>query len=210
MAEGLGTFVMVFCGTGAIIINDLSNNMIGHLGISITFGMIVMVMIYSIGNISGAHINPAVSIAFSLIKKLSLNDLFCYVSAQIIGAIGASLLLNGLFQHPSLGTTMPSDTIIQSFILESFLTFILMFVIISVSEDQELKKFTGIAVGATVLLEALFAGPISGASMNPARSLGPAIVSGELNCLWIYITAPVIGSCLAVICWKFLNSKKTQ
>jgi len=205
-AEAIGTYALVFCGTGAIIINDLSNGSVSHLGIALTFGLIVTVMIYSFGSISGAHINPAVTIAFSFTEIFNRKDLIPYIIAQIIGAILASATLKFLFQtHQNLGATIPAGDWSQSFILEIILTYFLMLVIIFVSQNKSVTQFTGIAVGATVALEALFAGPICGASMNPARSIAPAIVSGNVAELWIYILAPILGAVLASFTWKLMK-----
>lgn len=206
VAELVGTYALVFCGTGAIVINDISGGAITHLGIGLSFGLVVMIMIYALGSVSGAHINPAVTIAFSLTDRFDKKDLLPYMLAQITGGIMASATLVLLFsEHKTWGTTTPSDSVMQSFVLELILTFFLMMVIIFVSQNPDTTKFTGLAVGATVALEALFAGPICGASMNPARSIAPALMSGSLEHLWIYIAAPIIGSILAVFLWKYLK-----
>lgn len=206
LAEFIGAFALVFCGTGAIIINEQSG-VISHAGIAITFGLIVMVMIYAVGNISGAHFNPAVTIAFTVAKKFPLNQLSLYIIAQFGGALLASLILKFLFpENILLGTTLPSGTDLQSFVLEIILTFFLMFVIINVAHgSKEQGMFAGLAIGSTVLLDAMFAGPISGASMNPARSFAPALISGEFSHLWIYLTAPIIGALLAVLLHNILT-----
>ena len=207
LAEAIGTFALVFCGTGAIIINQETNGIISNSGIAITFGLIVMVMIYALGDISGAHFNPSVTFGFALLGKFPINQIIQYIASQLAGAIFASLLLKLLFPaNILLGSTTPSGTIYQSFILEMILSFFLMIVILSVSHgSKEQGMFAGIAIGATVLLEAMFAGPISGASMNPARSIAPAIVTGHYQHLWIYILAPVIGVIIAVSVYQYLN-----
>jgi aquaporin NIP len=199
-AELIGTYMLVFCGTGAIIINQEMNGVITHPGIAATFGLIVAAVIYALGDVSGAHINPAVTIAFALRKVFPAKEIIPYIVSQSIGAILASLSLHLLFPlNEQLGGTSPAGSIIQTFILEILLTFFLMFVILRVSHgSREQGIMAGMAIGAVVLLEALFAGPITGASMNPARSLGPALVSGELQFLWIYIAAPIMGSSMAV------------
>lgn len=209
VAEILGTFALVFCGTGAIIINQQTNGAITHVGIAITFGLIVMAMIYTLGNISGAHLNPAVTIAFTLAKKFEVKEVAPYIISQLVGAILASLVLKFLFPtNELLGATLPSETALQSFILEFILTFFLMLVIINVATgSKEQGMFAGLAIGSTVLLEAMFAGPICGASMNPARSLAPAIVSGHTEYLWVYVVATILGASLAIPIWKFLNPK---
>jgi aquaporin NIP len=210
IAEIIGTFALVFCGTGALVIDKLTGGGVSHVGVAITFGLIVMAMIYGLGEISGAHLNPAVSIAFTLAGRLPLKSLGVYVGSQIIGAFLASLVLKGLFPTDELlGTTLPTGSVWQSFVLELLLTFFLMVVIINVSTGpKEQGLFAGIAVGSVILLEAMFAGPICGASMNPARSLAPAVVSGHFGSLWVYLTAPIIGAALAIPTWKYLNAKK--
>jgi aquaporin NIP len=212
IAEAIGTFALVFCGTGAIIINQETNGTVSHAGIAITFGLIVMAMIYALGNISGAHFNPAVSIAFTLAGRFSFTELFPYIFSQMTGALLASLVLHFLFPgNEFLGSTLPAGSASQSFILEFILTFFLMLVIINVATgSKEQGVFAGVAIGAVVLLEAMFAGPICGASMNPARSLGPAVVSGHTEHLWIYLTATVTGAALAIPTWKFLIKNKNQ
>ncbi|HPH99399.1 MAG TPA: aquaporin [Chitinophagaceae bacterium] len=209
IAEVIGTFAIVFCGTGAIIINQETNGAVTHMGIAISFGLIVMVMIYTFGNISGAHFNPAVSIAFVFAKKFSCKQLFPYILSQCTGGIIASLLLKFLFpKNQLLGTTLPIGSDIQSFVLEIVLSFFLMLVILQVAHgSKEQGMFAGLAVGSVILLEAMFAGPICGASMNPARSLAPALVSLHCNKLWIYLLAPVLGSVAAVFIWRYLKSK---
>lgn len=210
ISEAIGTFALVFCGTGAIIINQETNGAVTPIGIAITFGLIIMTMIYALGNISGAHFNPAVSIAFVLAKKLPSKQLLPYILSQLIGAVIASLLLKFLFpQNQLLGTTLPAGSDMQSFILEIILSFLLMLVILHVAHgSKEQGMFAGLAIGSVILLEAMFAGPICGASMNPARSIAPALVSLHLNKLWIYILAPIIGSITAVPIWNYL--KKNQ
>jgi aquaporin Z len=209
ITETLGTFILIFCGTGAIVINQQTGGSIGHMGITITFGLLVMTLIYAFGNISGAHLNPAVSIAFTVARKFPANKLVPYIFSQLLGAVMASFILKLLFpQNEMLGGTLPSGTEMQSFILEIFLAFFLMLVILNVAHgSSEQGLFAGIAIGSTVLLEAMFAGPISGASMNPVRSIAPALVSGHLEHLWIYIVAPIVGAIAAVPVWKFISNK---
>lgn len=199
-AEALGTFCLVFVGTAAIVVNDLGGGVITHAGVAVAFGLIVLAMIYAIGDISGAHINPAVTIAFAVARRLPMGLVVPYIAAQCAGAILASLTVLLLFpESETLGQTMPAGTIMQTFVLEVVLTFMLMFVILSVSTGAKEKGITaGIAIGAVVGLEALFGGPISGASMNPARSLGPALASLNFTHLWIYIAAPIIGALAAI------------
>jgi len=208
IAELLGTFALVLCGTGAIVINQQSGGTVTHAGIAITFGLIVMAMIYTFGNISGAHLNPAVSIGFTIAGRLPAKELMPYILSQVVGAFLASLLLKYLFPgNELLGTTLPAGTAAQSFILELLLTFFLMLVIINVATgSKEQGMFAGLAIGSTVLLEAMFAGPICGASMNPARSLAPAVVSTHTQHLWIYLAGPIIGALAAIPVWRYLSS----
>jgi aquaporin NIP len=207
IAEITGTFALVFCGTGAIVINQETGGTVTHVGIAITFGLIVMAMIYAVGDISGAHLNPAVTIGFWISGKFSGREVFPYIGSQLVGAVVASLILRFLFPlNLLLGTTQPSGTDIQSFILELIMTFLLMFVIIRVATgNKEQGMFAGLAIGSVVLLEAMFGGPISGASMNPARSLAPALISGNLQHLWIYLVAPPLGAVSAVMLKKVLT-----
>lgn len=208
VAEFIGTFAVVFCCTGAIIINEVTKGAVSHVGVSITCGLIVMAMIYSIGNISGAHMNPAVTIAFSTAGIFSVREVFPYILAQLCGAFVASILLKFLFpENLFLGSTIPAGSDVQSLILEYILTFFLMFVIMNVAHgSKETGMFAGLAIGSVVLLEAMFAGPISGASMNPARSLAPAIVSGNITHVWIYILAPISGALSAIPLYNYLKN----
>ena len=212
VAELIGTYALVFCGTGAIIINQESNGAVTHVGIAITFGFIVMSMIYALGNISGAHLNPAVSIAFVLAGRFSIKELLPFIVSQTVGALLASLMLRYLFPaNELLGATLPAGSVSQSFILEFLLTFFLMLVIINVATgSKEQGMFAGLAIGSVVLLEAMFAGRICGASMNPARSLAPAIVSGHLEHLWIYLVATTMGAIVAIPIWKYLSTNSTN
>jgi len=207
ISEFIGTFAMIFCGTGAMAINEVTGGDVTHVGIGITWGLIVMAMIYAFGEISGAHFNPAVSIAFAYAKKFSWKEVPKYIFFQVAGAFAASLLLMWLFPKSELlGATIPSVDVWRAFVLEVILTFFLMVVIINVSTgSKEIGMMAGIAIGSVVLLEALFAGPITNASMNPARSLAPNIVSGNIKGLWLYILAPIIGALLAVLSCKFVK-----
>ena len=202
-AELVGTFALVFAGTGAIVIDDVSGGAVSHVGVALTFGLIVLAMIYAVGDVSGAHLNPAVTLGFFLARRFESRRVLPYISSQIVGALLASALLRLLFPaHASLGATQPAGPAWQSFVLEVVLTLLLMFVILSVAAGAKEKGLlAGVAVGSVIALEALFAGPVCGASMNPARSLAPAVVSGRLGELWIYLIAPVLGAGLAVPVW---------
>lgn len=199
-AEFFGTFCLVFAGTGAIVIDGISGGAITHAGVALTFGLVVLAMIYAIGDVSGAHLNPAVTIAFATAGRFGWAQVPAYVAAQLAGAFTASAVLRFLFPtHASLGATLPAGSAMQSFVLEVILTAMLMFVILSVSTGAKEKGITaGIAVGAVIALEAMFAGPICGASMNPARSISPAIVSGQWQHLWVYIAGPMLGALVAI------------
>lgn len=209
IAESIGTFAMIFCGTGAIIIDQQTGGAISHAGVAATWGLIVASMIYTFGEISGAHFNPAVTIGFWLAKTFPTKELLPYFISQAMGAFLASITLQKLFPNDqTLGSSLPSGDYMQSFILELILTYILMLTIIHVAKgSKEQGMFAGVAIGSVVLLEAMFAGPICGASMNPIRSISPAIVSGHTEHLWVYILAPILGSSLAVVTWKVLKVK---
>jgi len=207
ISEFIGTFSMIFCGTGAMTINEVTSGDVTHVGIAITWGLIVMAMIYAFGETSGAHFNPAVTIAFAYAKKFPWKDVPKYITSQVLGAFAASFILLFLFPDSELlGSTIPKVDVWRAFVLELLLTFFLMVVIINVSTgSKEMGVIAGIAVGSVVLLEAMFAGPITNASMNPARSLAPNIVSGNLSGLWLYMIAPIIGAILAVMSCKLIK-----
>jgi len=207
IAEFIGTFALVFCGTGAVIINELKGGVVTQVGIAITFGLIVMTMIYTFGEKSGAHFNPAVTLAFAVHKVFPTSQILPYIISQLAGAIAASFVLKLLFPASQfLGATIPSGPLMHSWVLEVLLTLFLMLTILNVSErGKEKGLLAGLAVGSVVLLEAMFAGPVSGASMNPARSLAPALASGRLKEIWIYLTAPIAGSIIAVILHRLMK-----
>jgi aquaporin Z len=201
VAECVGTFALLFAGTGAVVVNDTHGGAVTHVGIALTFGLVVLAMIYAVGDVSGAHLNPAVTLAFAAAGRFPLGAVGPYLLSQAAGAFGASYLLRSLFpSHPTLGATLPAGGVWQSFTLELVLTLILMFVILRVSTGAKEKGITaGVAVGSVIGLEAMFAGPVSGASMNPVRSLAPAVVSGHTEHLWAYLAAPTGGALLAVL-----------
>jgi len=202
-AECCGTFCLVFAGTGAIVINDVSGGAVTHVGVSLTFGLIVMAMICALDGVSGAHLNPAVTLGFCLARKFSFGDMPLYWTAQACGACCASVCLRFLFPaHETLGLTAPAGPPWQAFAVETMLTALLMFVILCVPGAQGRLK-ASLAVGGVIALEALFAGPLTGASMNPARSFAPALVSGHFENVWIYLVAPPLGAALAVPCYRW-------
>jgi aquaporin NIP len=211
VAEAIGTFALVFAGGGAITV-DAKTHALGHVGVAITFGLVIMFGIYAVGHISGAHFNPSVTFAFALSRHFPWTRALGYWGAQLIGAIAAAALLRGsLGNIANVGATLPSGSQGQSFLWELVLTFFLMFVIMAVATDtRAVGEAAAIAVGGTVGLDAMFGGPISGASMNPARSIGPALVSGNLHALWLYIVAPICGASLAALAYQFVRGETTR
>jgi aquaporin Z len=199
-AEAIGTFCLVFAGTGAIVINDVSGGTVTHPGIALTFGLVVMAMIYAVGDVSGAHLNPAVTCGFWVTKRLPAATVLPYIASQLVGAFAASALMKLLFTRATLGATHPAGPAMQSFVLELLLTAMLMFVILGVAVGPKEKGLlAGVAIGGVIAFEAMFAGPICGASMNPARSIAPAVLRGAVSDLWIYIAAPIIGAGVGVL-----------
>jgi MIP family channel proteins len=211
VAELIGTFALVFAGAGAIMV-DAKTHALGHVGVAIAFGLVIMVMIYAVGRISGAHFNPAVSFAFALTRHFPWPRVAAYWAAQAAGAlIAAGILRVSLGNVAHAGATLPAGSQAQSFLWELVLTFFLMFVIMSVATDtRAVGEAAAIAIGGTVGLDAMFGGPISGASMNPARSLGPALVSGELHALWLYVTAPLLGAALGALAYQLVRGEHVR
>jgi aquaporin NIP len=210
-AEAIGTFALVFAGAGAVMV-DATSGSLGHVGIAATFGLVIMAMIYAVGHVSGAHFNPAVSFAFGLTRHFPWPHVGAYWAAQLLGALAAALLLRAsLGDVGNVGATLPSGSAPQAVLWETILTFFLMFVIMAVATDtRAVGEAAAIAIGGTVALDALFGGPITGASMNPARSFGPAVASWELGDLWIYVLAPLAGAALGAIAYQFVRGEPTR
>jgi aquaporin NIP len=208
VAEAIGTFALVFAGAGAIMV-DAETGALGHVGVAISFGLVIMVMIYAVGHICGAHFNPAVSFGFALTRHFPWARLLAYWAAQVAGAIVAAAILRGsLGDIAHVGATLPSGSQGQSFLWEVVLTFFLMLVIMAVATDtRAVGEAAAVAIGGTVGLDAMFGGPISGASMNPARSLGPAFISGDLHGLWLYLLAPLLGATLGALAYQFVRGE---
>jgi MIP family channel proteins len=207
-AEAIGTFALVFAGCGAVMVNAKTGQL-GHVGIAITFGLVIMAMIYAVGHVSGAHFNGAVTFAFALTRHFPWSRAAGYWTAQLVGALAAAALLRAsLGNIAHVGATLPTGSDAQSFLWEFLMTAFLMFVILAVATDtRAVGEAAAIAIGGTILLDAMFGGPISGASMNPMRSAGPAIVSGDLHALWIYILAPVLGASAGGLAYQFVRAE---
>ncbi|HBB73045.1 MAG TPA: aquaporin [Planctomycetaceae bacterium] len=206
-AEAFGTFWLVFAGTGAAVVNEVTDGVVTHVGVALAFGLVVMVLIHAVGSVSGCHINPAVTIGLAAAGRFERRDVPSYVASQCVGAVLASATLRLLFPDSvTLGATIPAGGDLQSFVLEFILTFVLMFVVLTISAgDRDERRLGGIVIGSVIALEALFAGPVSGASMNPARSLGPALVSTRLDSLWIYLVAPIVGALASVPVQRWMH-----
>jgi len=211
-AEGLAAFALVFAGCGAIITNSTHRGVLGAVGVSLVFGLVIMAMIYATGHLSGAHINPAVTVAFTLTRHFPGRDAVAYIAAQLIGATAAAFVLAAAWSEKpaNLGATVPSVGVATALLYEALLTAFLMFVIIAVATDtRAVGAAAALAIGGTVGLDALFGGPITGASMNPARSFGPALASGEWHEFWIYIVGPVIGAAAGAFAYQFIRAPQT-
>jgi aquaporin NIP len=210
-AELVGTFALVFAGAGAVMV-DAKTQALGHVGVAFSFGLVIMVMIYALGHISGAHFNPAVSLAFALSRHFTWGRVAGYWLAQTAGALIAAAILRGsLGNIAHVGATLPSGSQGQSFLWEIVLSFFLMLVVMAVATDtRAVGEAAAIAIGGTVGLDAMFGGPISRASMNPARSVGPALVSGDLHALWIYLSAPFLGATIGALAYQFVRGEETR
>ena len=205
-AEFIGTFALIFAGCGAIAADHLSGGAVGHLGICMTFGLAVCVMIYATGHISGAHFNPAVSIGFAAAGRFGWREVPAYVLTQVLAAIGAIALLRVGMGTDVVGETLPTVTLAQAVLIEVVLTFFLMFVISAVATDHRaVGQLAGVAIGGTVALCALFGGPLTGASMNPARSFAPALFGSGLDLMWLYVVGPVLGALLGARVYEWLR-----
>jgi aquaporin NIP len=206
VAEAIGTFALVFAGAGAVMV-DAKTHALGHVGVAITFGLVIMSMIYAVGHVSGAHFNAAVTFAFALTRHFPWSRAVAYWAAQLTGALVAAALLRGsLGDIAHVGATLPAGSQAQSFLWEAVMSGFLMFVILAVATDtRAVGEAAAIAIGGTIALDAMFGGPISGASMNPMRSLGPALVSGDLHAIWLYITAPVVGTSIGGAAYEFVR-----
>jgi aquaporin NIP len=207
-AELIGTFALVFAGCGAIMVNQKTGQL-GHVGVAITFGLVIMTMVYAVGHVSGAHFNPAVTLSFALSRHFPRRRVPLYWAAQLAGALIAATILRGsLGNIANVGATYPSGSDGQAFLWEGVMSFFLMFVIMAVATDtRAVGEAAAIAVGATVGLDAMFGGPITGASMNPARSLGPGIVAGDLHSIWVYLLAPAVGAGLAALAYALIRGE---
>jgi MIP family channel proteins len=212
LAEFIGTFALVFAGCGAIMVNAKTDGALGQVGIAITFGLVIMAMIYAVGHISGAHFNPAVSFAFALTRHFPWTRVFAYWAAQLAGALTAAAILRGsLGDIASVGATLPSGSDGQAFLWELVLTFFLMFVIMAVATDtRAVGEAAAIAIGGTVGLDSMFGGPITGASMNPARSLGPGLISGDLTAIWVYLLAPLVAAVAAAFTYQLIRGEEAK
>src|ERR671910_979857 len=213
LAEGLAAFALVFAGCGAVVANEVYGGQLGAVGVSLVFGLIIMVMVYATGHLSGAHINPAVTLAFTLSRHFPARDAAAYIAAQLAGATAAALALLAVWpdQPGELGATIPSVGVGSAFVYELVLTAFLMFVIMAVATDtRAVGAAAAIAIGGTVGLDALFGGPVTGASMKPARSLGPALIAPEFTALWVYLLAPLVGAAGGALAYQFVRGEQIK
>jgi aquaporin NIP len=211
LAEGLAAFALVFAGAGAVVANVAYDGALGTVGIALVFGLIVMAMVYATGHLSGAHINPAVTVAFTLTRHFPTRDAAAYIVAQLVGAAVAALVLLVLWpQQPAeLGATVPSVAAWRALVYEMVLTAFLMFVIMAVATDvRAVGAAAAIAIGGTVGLDAMLGGPVTGASMNPARSFGPALAAWEWEALWVYVVGPVVGAALGGFAYQLVRGDR--
>ena len=209
-AEGLAAFALVFAGCGAIIANQQYHGALGSVGVSLVFGLIIMVMIYATGHLSGAHINPSVTVAFTLTRHFAPRDALAYIAAHLTGAtLGAVVLLGVWPGKPAhLGATVPTVAAGSAFLYEAILTAFLMFVIMAVATDaRAVGAAAAIAIGGVIGLDALFGGPVTGASMNPARSFGPALVSGTWTNFWVYVAGPLLGAAVGAFAYQLVRGE---
>jgi aquaporin NIP len=212
-AEGIGVFALVFAGCGAIVAEAEHPGALGNLGIGLVFGLVIMAMVYATGHLSGAHLNPAVTLAFAMTRHMRCGEVLAYIAGQLLGALAAAGLLAAMWpsEPASLGVTLPSVGSGSALVYEAALTGFLMFVIMAVATDtRAVGAGAAIAIGGTVGLDALFGGPITGASMNPARSIGPALISGELHALWVYVVGPVLGAALGALAYQLVRGEQPR
>lgn len=212
-AEAIAAFALVFAGCGAVVTDSRSHGSLGVLGIALAFGLVIMVMVYATGHLSGAHINPAVTLAFTVTRHFPVRDAAAYIAAQLAGATAGALVLLAVWPSgpADLGATVPHVGVVSALVYEVILTAFLMFVIVAVATDTRAAgAAAAIAIGGTVGLDALFAGPITGASMNPARSLGPAVASGEWRDFWLYVVGPVLGASLGAFAYQLVRGEQPR
>jgi len=209
-AEAIAAFALVFAGCGAIVADARYHGALGAVGVSLVFGLVIMVMVYATGHLSGAHINPAVTIAFTLTRHFPARDAVAYVAAQLVGATaGAFVLLGAWADKPAhLGATTPNVAAGTAFLYESVLSALLMFTIMAVATDTRAAgAAAAIAIGGVIGLDALFGGPVTGASMNPARSFGPALASGEWRDFWVYVAGPLVGAAAGAFGYQLVRGE---
>jgi len=207
VAEIIGTFFMIFAGCGSVVIDKKTNGSITHLGVSLAWGMVVMIVIYTLGHISGAHLNPSVTLAYAVVRRFPWNQVPAYMGAQVFGSIAAGFVLRLMFGEVAhIAATVPTGSAMQSFVLEILITFFLMFVVSAVATDTKaIGELAGLAVGTTVAMNVIFAGPISGASMNPARTIGSAVAGNKYTNIWVYMVAPPVGAVMGAMAYNMIR-----